>query len=188
MGLVFTSGRTGYLAAVPEPPTSGYAGGAVSELQGTTDGGQSWTTLWRGRGTVLHWVGAKAGAVVAAGVSTKGPVLVESSDGGASWRQVPVSLSLPPAAAKLAQAGGADWYWGTSTLCFLNEEVGSAFPDAMYGQAAPSPGALFRTVDGGRRWAPVPFPRGSPSGGLAEVVPQIVEVEAVVPHLSPAVW
>ncbi len=169
IGLVFTSAQTGYLAAVPEPQTSGYAAGATSVLQRTTDGGESWATVWRGRDIVLHWVGTIAGAVVAAGVGRRGPLLVESADGGDSWHEVPVAISLPTATARAAQGGGAAWYWATSTLYFANQRVGFAYPNAMYGEDAASPGLLFRTTDGGRRWAPVPFPGGTPSGGLAFV-------------------
>ncbi len=124
--LVFTSPKTGYLAAVPEPQTSGYAVGATSELERTTNG-------------------------------------------GASWHELPVRISLPPVSAPAAQAGGAAWYWATSTLYFVNQQVGFAYPDAMYGEEAPWPGALFRTTDGGKRWAPVAFRGGTPSGRLAFV-------------------
>jgi photosystem II stability/assembly factor-like uncharacterized protein len=171
IGLVFTSGQTGYLAAVPEPQTSGYAAGATSVLQRTTDGGASWATVWRARDIVLHWVGTIAGAAVAAGLGARGPLLVESADGGTSWHEVPVAISLPSASAQAAQAGGAAWYWATSTLYFANQQVGFAYPNAMYGEDAAWPRLLLRTTDGGRRWAPVPFPGGTPSGGLVFVDP-----------------
>lgn len=76
---------------------------------------------------------------------------------------------LSPVSAPAAQAGGAAWYWATSTLYFVNQQVGFAYPDAMYGEEAPWPGALFRTTDGGKRWAPVAFRGGTPSGRLAFV-------------------
>ncbi len=169
VGLVFTSGQTGYLAAVPEPQTSSYAAGATSELERTTDGGASWATVWQGRDVVLHWVGTIGGAVVAAGLGSRGPLLVESAGGGATWHEVPVAISLPSVSVQAAQPGSADWYWATSTLDFVNQRVGFAFPDAMYGKAAAWPGVLFRTTDGGRRWAAVAFPGRTPSGGFAFV-------------------
>lgn len=169
VGVVFTSAQTGYLAAVPEPQTSGYAGGAMSELERTTNGGASWAVLWRGRGVVLHWVATAGGAVVAAGLGARGPLLVESTDGGATWREVPVAISLPAASVHGAQANAADWYWATSALYFLNQRVGFAYPNAMYGQMAALPGVILRTTDGGRQWATVRFEGGSPSGGLVFV-------------------
>jgi len=164
--LVFTSGQTGYLAAVPQPQTSGYATGAMSELERTTDGGLSWKTVWRGPNVVLHWVGTVGSTVMAAGLGSQGPLLVESATGGRTWRQVPVTLSLPSVSAQAAQAGGADWYWATSALYFVDRQLGFAVPDAMFGQDAAWPALLLRTTNGGRHWSPVPFPGGSPSGGL----------------------
>lgn len=166
VGLVFTAGGTGFLAAVPQPQTSGYASGATSELERTTDGGLAWKTVWRGPDIVLHWVGTVGSTVVAAGLGSRGPLLVESATGGRTWHQVPVTLSLPSVSAQAAQAGGADWYCATSALYFINQRVGFAFPDAMFGQDAARPAALFRTTDGGRHWSAVGFQGGSPTGGL----------------------
>ena len=169
IGLVFTSRQIGFLAAVPEPQASGYASGATSELERTSDGGVSWATVWRGRDIVLHWAGRIGGSVAAAGIGPRGPLLVESADNGAIWSQVPVVLTLPSVSPQAAQNGGAEWYWATSTLYFLNRQVGFAFPDAMYGQDAAWPAVLFRTSDGGRRWSAIALPGGSPSGGLVFV-------------------
>ena len=169
VGLVFTSQRTGYLAAVPRAQTSGYASGATSELERTTDGGASWAVVWRHSDVVLYWVGTKAGDVVAAGLNIRGPLLVESADGGRSWHEVPVTLSLPRAPAGAGQAGAAEWYWATSTLHFVDSRTGLAVPDAMYGQDAAWPATILRTTDGGRHWSAVALPGGSPTGGLAFV-------------------
>lgn len=168
VGLVFTSETTGYLAAVPRPQTSGYAGGAISELERTINGGLAWQKAWSGRDIVLHWVGTMGTAIVAAGLSTGGPLLVKSFDDGRGWHEVPVTLSLPPLSSAAAEVGGtnADWYWATSALDFINSHVGFAVPDAMFGQDAPSPATILRTTDAGRHWSAVAFPGGSPTGGL----------------------
>jgi photosystem II stability/assembly factor-like uncharacterized protein len=57
--------------------------------------------------------------------------------------------------------------WGSYQFHFLNQSVGFAAPDPMVGQASSFPEVLLRTTDGGRRWAPVSFPGGTPTGGLA---------------------
>lgn len=82
---------------------------------------------------------------------------------------MPVTLHLPSISAQAAQAGGADWYWSTSALYFVNKQLGFALPDAMYGEAGAYPALLFRTTDGGRQWSAVAFPGGSPNGGIAFV-------------------
>jgi len=57
--------------------------------------------------------------------------------------------------------------WGMDQFHFVNRSLGFAAPDSMFGEASAPPGELLRTTDGGRYWAPVTLPSGTPTGGIA---------------------
>ena len=90
---------------------------------------------------------------------------------GTSWRLIDVSVSpaVAPAVRGGQVASAIASLWGSYQFHFLNQSVGFAAPDPMVGQATFLPGVLLRTTDGGRRWAPVRFPGGTPTGGLRSV-------------------
>ncbi len=170
-GLVFTSRGTGFLAS--GPGLYGSAGAAPAALQRTTDQGKTWATVWREAGYRLTWVGTAQGEVVAAGLADDGqrPFMLEGGPSGTSWRLIDVSVSpaVAPAVRGGQVASAIASLWGSYQFHFLNQSVGFAAPDPMVGQATFLPGVLLRTTDGGRRWAPVRFPGGTPTGGLAFV-------------------
>ncbi len=63
-GLAFTRDGTGFL--ISGPADYGLASPSPAELQRTTDGGRSWTTVWRKVGYRLNWVGTAGGEVLEA--------------------------------------------------------------------------------------------------------------------------
>ena len=171
-GLAFTRDGTGFL--ISGPADYGLASPSPAELQRTTDGGRSWTTVWRKVGYRLNWVGTAGGEVLAAGASASGtgPFLIESENDGASWHFQDVSVS--PAVLSSASSGHEaaleiGQIWRMDQFHFVNRSLGFAAPDSMFGEASAPPGELLRTTDGGRYWAPVTLPSGTPTGGIAFV-------------------
>jgi hypothetical protein len=167
--LVFTSSGIGFLAS--GPGRYGSVRPAPAEIQRTTDQGKTWATVWRRMGYSITWVGMAGGAVVAAGLSGDGqrPFMLERTTSGAPWHLVGVSVSnaaVPPVVQRGQVASAIASLWGSYQFHFLNRSVGFAAPDPMVGQSFLS-GVLLRTTDGGRDWAPVRLPGGTPTGGLA---------------------
>ena len=167
--MVFTSSGIGFLAS--GPGRYGSVRPAPAEIQRTTDQGKTWATVWRRMGYSITWVGMAGGAVVAAGLSGDGqrPFMLERTTSGAPWHLVGVSVSnaaVPPVVQRGQVASAIASLWGSYQFHFLNRSVGFAAPDPMVGQSFLS-GVLLRTPDGGRSWALVRLPGGTPTGGLA---------------------
>lgn len=170
-GLVFTPSGTGFLASGPYGATAGAVSGPA-EIQRTTDQGKTWATVWRGSGYRVTWVGVAGDRAVATALTGDGqrPVLLEGTRSGGSWRVVGVSVNrraVPAVVGRSQVASAIAILWGSYQFHFLSPLVGFAAPDPMAGQATPFPGVLLRTTDGGRHWAPVRLPGGTPTGGLA---------------------
>jgi photosystem II stability/assembly factor-like uncharacterized protein len=170
--MTFATANDGWLV------TDGAAGAAhgLSAIYRTTDGGADWVPVWHGEGVHLSRIGLLPGTptqIYATGVSvlpgTVGapdtPLWLTSADGGVSWRVVEATLpeSLTPAALGSAAATAAQ-AWSLLQFSFPTTSVGYAAPDPEYTQGG---GALLKTTDGGKTWAPLPGAAGPrPTGGL----------------------
>lgn len=142
---------------------------------GTDDGGGTWTR--RGPGTTTSTPGLLvAGTRLAFRTSTagEGRSLERSSDGGATWRGIP----LPPAPPLAPPDGGPSTAPATPTLPTATPLPDGALPTlsapALRGDGAivvGTTGAVLVSTDGGGTFARVPLP--PPPGGFPEAVDRL---------------
>ncbi len=185
--IVFASASEGWLVTSEQIAYGGPAWAAG--VWRTTDGGATWTEVWRGWDTRLDRVGLMPGKgeVYAAGArvsegSQASPLWLTSVDGGATWSaiepQVP-AMSAP-------QPGFPTW----SSLHF-------AFPSAQVGYAAIEPedapygpdNVVLATRDGGRTWSSLPLPAGLHAfGGLDFPTPEHGWITGGAPGTCDQIW
>lgn len=135
--VAFVDRRDGWLAA------SNCTMGAV-QLYRTWDGGRSWHSLGRPAGhncsagatTFLSFIGVRHGWMET--VSPTGPVgaLLETSDGGRSWKQIATGPAIAP----------GRWLPCLAPIRFVSLSTG------WIGRCDEFRGGAFSTRDGGRRW------------------------------------
>jgi photosystem II stability/assembly factor-like uncharacterized protein len=128
-----------------------------SDLQRTTDGGQTWTTLVHAEIAAIRFASASRGWVALANTPSPGSIEVrETSDGGMTWR-----ASLDTNAGFVAGLDAAT----TSIAWLLTNDTAycSASDCQKYN--------LFRTDNGGLNWSslgnPKDFTKGCSGGNLA---------------------
>jgi photosystem II stability/assembly factor-like uncharacterized protein len=126
----------------------GWAAGDDGVVCHTIDGGRTWERQPTGVRASLRsvhflpnnpFVGWVAGREELPQGGSAG-VLLFTADGGGTWKRV-LANSLP----------------GLNVVRFVDEKTGYLAGDG----ADHLPGGLFRTADGGKRWEPVPGPRGA---------------------------
>ena len=111
----------------------------------SSDEGASWQTMYSGQRYLssLSCSGPNNVWAAAGGVSGNS-TLVRTTDGGATWTQLPSPT-------------------GTSFTRAI------AFVDALHGWAVGDCWAVYATSDGGLSWSPQTLPAGDPAAGLAAV-------------------
>jgi photosystem II stability/assembly factor-like uncharacterized protein len=176
VGFVATTGggfyqeQTGYI-----PPTE------PGLIERTTDGGASWKIVWRGPHVVFdRIVFATSRDGVAVGnlalqhnvgpVQPLRPVVLVTDAGGTRWRRIDVPIAVAASALELPAAHA--WY-AVGRRLLLSTDAGqtwfprslprgaslTVFPAASvgYAEAPTSCGKqIWRTVDGGLTWSPLP--------------------------------
>jgi len=134
--------------------------GSDGQVYLTRDAGQTWEILRPLAGSVsfsdVWFADSKRGwltgyAVLVAGEFLR-PLLLETTDGGESWRELPVSDSefIP---SSVSFAGEEGWLAGNRRL--------------VSGESVTLEGMLLHTSDGGKTWSPVQL--GSTDAYLSEV-------------------
>lgn len=127
--------------------TTGWAAGPGVVLR-TTDGGNTWRTVWRGRLDITQLVAVSPEAAVAVGAGH----LLATSDGGRHWASLP-----SPAGREVVSTAWS----GPSRGYVVALSAGSSadLGATVFGvPVPPTGGTLWETVDAGRRWAPVDLP------------------------------
>ena len=163
--IVFASASAGWLVTSGQVAYGGPAWAAG--VWRTTDGGATWTELWRGWDTRLDRIGLMPGAgeLYAAGTrvsagARSSPLWLTSADGGATW-----SATEPQVPAIAAPQPGLPT-WSSLHFAFPSAQVGYAAiepEDAPYGPD----NIVLATRDGGRTWSSLPLPAGFHAlGGL----------------------
>ncbi len=184
-----TSGTGEYLYGVRFISQSvGWAAGARGIVVRTTDGGTTWTPGYVGQNLTLRDVTSRDGHTV--WVVGDGNAFFTSTDGGYMWSKQTVGNGLKANYA-IAAPGDTDIFvvgtFGRVTGIWKSSDNGSSwklsmggvsdlqdvkFVDKQHGWAVgatclllgPCPGAILRTVDGGRTWSYLEYPDPKDSG------------------------
>jgi photosystem II stability/assembly factor-like uncharacterized protein len=176
------------LAALAFQGSTGYAVGAFGTVLRSDDAGTTWTGLASGTTDGLDLVQELSPTTVVVGGAC---VVRESTDGGATFRELPLGLGCDDPVAGLSFSdpthgyvelhdgtllftddGGATLQARTSPPLAGGSASGLAFTSPTTGVAISTSGAIARTTDGGNSWTQV---LQSPFGltGVTFVGPQI---------------
>ncbi len=159
--MVFSNARNGWMATSPQAGANGWTGG----IWRTTDGGATWSEVWRGYPVRLDRIGLLPGGVglYAAGVRLTGhspflsPVWLTSTAGSA-WTAV--APTLPGGS---AQPGNPPWL--SMRFDFVSATTGFATGDPAETSGGATP--MWETTDAGRVWRALALPFGfQATGGL----------------------
>ncbi len=159
------SGRVTALAIDPANPNIIYMGGAEGGIWKSTNSGETWAPL--GDRQVTLAIGAIAidpnnpNTVYAATGeenfsldSYYGAGILKSTDGGATWTQLPGSFTDNPC--------GGDWIGGIAVQPGNSSVLLAAVESCYYGQAG-----IYRSVDAGLTWSAVYVPTNAWTPGTS---------------------
>jgi photosystem II stability/assembly factor-like uncharacterized protein len=159
------SGRVTSLAIDPANPRIIYMGGAEGGVWKSTNAGESWTPL--GDSQVSLAIGSIAidpnnsntiyvgtGEENFSGDSYYGAGILKSTNGGATWTQLPGGFTGVPC--------GGDWIGGVAIEPGNSNVLLAAVDSCYYGQAG-----IYRSTNGGVSWSPVYVPTNNWTPGTA---------------------
>jgi photosystem II stability/assembly factor-like uncharacterized protein len=111
-----------------------------AQLLETNDGGASWTARLEHDGLAktfdsFAFVSPETGVIVGTRQrgERSGPLILRTGDGGKSWQEIPVNITLPPSPEEISRLNG---------VSFCTAQVGWAV----------GAGLILRTTDEGRTW------------------------------------
>jgi photosystem II stability/assembly factor-like uncharacterized protein len=151
---------------------------AISALYRSSDDGRSWQTVRR-RGTPdsVQFVSAQQGFGVESGLSGIKSSLVQTLDGGKTWRTVP-TVGLFPKSISVLDARHW-WLWAASS-CHVRVFTRFKFPPgsglhslAKRGCTGPVHTFMLRTSDGGAHWTEFRMPQLFDPSQYSFVTPQL---------------